>query len=309
MKFAWFIVFLCIVAGCDREREERTISIAVSLAGSQIVTTTQHLQGIIDAADNELVELSWRAAWSDHEMQKRQIDTLLAKDHDIIAVEITDPRKAEEILGKIKQSGVPVIGFNRLAPGFQYDLIVSPDYRTIGRELAEIVIEKYDEEKKNLLLLHGLLFNDQESIFMEGFLNAIETADHFAITMIEAFHVDNGPSGRIEIPGYDQELLQNIDIAIATNSHLTRTLAVFMEKGNIEHRKPLIAGFGERGILMRIGYDNLLLVDHQTYTAGTRLIESAAGFVRGEFRHLNGPVIRIGEHLMPVIYTPHIITQ
>ncbi len=308
MKFVWFILFLCIATGCDREHEERPIRIAVSLAGIDGLTTTQQIEGMNNAAENVNVEITWRTAFSDHELQKRQIDTLLAKDHDIIAVEVADPRKSDEIFGKIRQSGLPVIGFNRLAPGFQYDLIVSPEYKTIGRELTEILIEKYDDGKKNVLLLHGLLLNDQESLFMEGFLNAIETADHFAITMVEAFHVENGLTGRIEIPDFNKELLRITDIVVTTNWYNAFSAAVGLlntDQEGIEHRSPVIAGFGDREVLTTIGYDNLLLIDLQPYTAGIRLIDSAAGFVRGEFRHYDGPVIRIGEHLMPVVYTPH----
>lgn len=308
MKFVWLIVFLCIIAGCDREREERPIRVAVSLGGTDVLTTTKHIQGMTEAAENAHVDITWRTAFSDYALQKRQIDTLLAKNHDIIAVEVADPRKADEIFGRIKRSGLPVIGFNRLAPGFQYNLIVSPDYRTIGRELAEIISERYGNGKKNVLLLHGLLFNDQESIFIEGFLDALEQFDNFTVTKFEAFHVDNGPTGRIEIPDFNKELLRKADIVVATNWYNAFYWAVGllnMDQESIGHRSPVIAGFGERDILTIIGYDNLLLVELHPYTMGLRLIESVNDYVRGEFRHPDRSVIRIGDHMIPVVYTPH----
>ena len=311
MKFAWFIVFLCIIAGCDREREERPVRIAVSLGGTDVLTETKHTQGMTEAAENAKVDITWRTAHGDYALQKRQIDTLLAKDHDIIVVEVVDPRKADEIFGRIKRSGLPVIGFNRLAPGFQYDLIVSPDYRTIGRELAEIIGERYGNGKKNVLLLHGLLFNDRESIFIEGFLDALEQFDDFTVTKFEAVHLDNGSTGRIEVPGFkNAAVLHNIDIAIATNSFLTRFVGMgikLMDAEGTEHRTPFIVGFDEKDLFtfLNIEYNNLLVIDRLTYDAGIQLINAAYDYARGEFRHPDGSVIRIGDHMIPVMYTPH----
>ncbi len=311
MKYMWIIVIVLLTSGCDRDREERTVHIAVSLAGTDIITLTKHIQGITDAAEDENITVTWRTAMMDQELQRRQLDTLLAEVPDIIVVEIADARKADELFVKIKQSGLPVVGFNRLAPGFQYDLIVRPDYKSIGHEIAEIVIEKYDRRKKNVLLLHGLLFNDQESIFIERFLNSIEQFDNFDVKKVEAVHIDNGPTGHIDIPDIDV-LLKNMDIAIATNPFLTRSLIagiMFMDKEGVEHRAPLIAGFDEREIFTfaKIEYDNLLLIDRQPYNAGIRLIDAAADYARGAFRHLDGPVIRIGAYVIPVIYTPHTV--
>jgi len=293
MRYVWFSVIILLTMGCDREREERTIHIAVSLAGTDAYASTKHIQAITDAAENGNIDVSWRIAQWDHELQNRQIDTLLAEGPDIIAVEITDPRRADEILGQIQQQGIPVVGFNRLAPSFQYDLIVGPDYHGIGNELAKALIDRYDSREINVLLFHGSLFGDRDSLIVESFISAIEKYDNFTVQKKEIVQ---------------RELLQDSDAAIAIDPLLTRRLVqsiTEMDEAGMEHRSPFIAGIGEKESFTMIDYDNLLLIDRQPYTAGTLLVNAASDYARGEFRHLEGPVVQVGEYMMPVVYTPY----
>lgn len=293
MRYVWFSIIILLTIGCDREREERTIHMAVSLAGTDAYASTKYIQAITDAAEDGNIDVIWRIAQWDHELQNRQIDTLLAETPDIIAVEITDPRRADEILGPIQQQEIPVVGFNRLAPSFQYDLIVDPDYYEIGNELAEAVVERYDSREINILLLYGSLFSGQDSLIIESFLSVIEEYDNFTVQKKETVQ---------------KELLQDSDAAIAIDPLLTRRLVqsiTEMDEAGMEHRSPFIAGIGEKESFTMIDYDNLLLIDRQPYTAGTLLVNAASDYARGEFRHLEGPVIQVGEYMMPVVYTPY----
>ena len=293
MRYVWFSIIILLTIGCDREREERTVHIAVSLAGTDAYASTKHIQAITDAAEDGNIDVIWRIAQWDHELQNRQIDTLFAEMPDIIAVEITDPRRADEILGPIQQQEIPVVGFNRLAPSFQYDLIVSPDYYEIGNELAEAVVERYDSREINILLLYGSVFSGQDSLIIESFLSVIEEYDNFTVQKKETVQ---------------KELLQDSNAAIAIDPLLTRRLVqsiTEMDEAGMEHRSPFIAGIGEKESFTMIDYDNLLLIDRQQYTAGTLLVNAASDYARGEFRHLEGPVIQVGEYMMPVVYTPY----
>ncbi len=311
MKYIWFFLSLLILLGCEREREERTIHIAVSLAGSDAISSVKHIQGITDAAENENIELSWRTARWDYELQYRHIDTLLADDPDIIVIEIANPHKSNKIFERIEQQRIPVIGFNRLATAFQYDLVVNPDYQTIGVELAEAIIDTYDSQDTNVLFLHDLLFGDHGKSIVESFLSTIENHSNFKIKTVEASHQNEGPDIGIELPDITEQL-QKADAAIATNPHLTRSLAQeikMMDEAGIEHKSPLIAGIGGDETSIMIDYDNLLLIDRQPYTAGIYLIDAASDYIRGEFRHLEGPVLRIGDYIIPVVYTQHRIIR
>ncbi len=293
MRYVWFSIIILLTIGCDREREERTVHIAVSLAGTDAYASTKYIQAITDAAEDGNIDVIWRIAQWDHELQNRQIDTLFAEMPDIIAVEITDPRRADEILGPIQQQEIPVVGFNRLAPSFQYDLIVSPDYYEIGNELAEAVVERYDSREINILLLYGSVFSGQDSLIIESFLSVIEEYDNFTVQKKETVQ---------------KELLQDSNAAIAIDPLLTRRLVqsiTEMDEAGMEHRSPFIAGIGEKESFTMIDYDNLLLIDRQQYTAGTLLVNAASDYARGEFRHLEGPVIQVGEYMMPVVYTPY----
>ncbi len=293
MRYVWFSIIILLTIGCDREREERTIHMAVSLAGTDAYASTKYIQAITDAAEDGNIDVIWRIAQWDHELQNRQIDTLFAEMPDIIAVEITDPRRADEILGPIQQQEIPVVGFNRLAPSFQYDLIVSPDYYEIGNELAEAVVERYDSREINILLLYGSVFSGQDSLIIESFLSVIEEYDNFTVQKKETVQ---------------KELLQDSNAAIAIDPLLTRRLVqsiTEMDEAGMEHRSPFIAGIGEKESFTMIDYDNLLLIDRQQYTAGTLLVNAASDYARGEFRHLEGPVIQVGEYMMPVVYTPY----
>lgn len=302
MKYVWFIIILVLFTGCERDREERTVYVAVSLAGTDPITAAHYVEGISDAAGNGKITVDWRNAMMNPDLQKRQIDTLIAEEPDIIAVEITGPPVTGELLHNVKREGIPVIGFNRLVPGYPYDLIISSDYKAIGSELASIITEKYGSDETNILILHGILSAGQESVLIEKFLDETDAFDNFNVTMFEQ-------TERVDVPGLQLRLRQ-ADIVVAANYVLTRRLVAEIlspDNKSIEHRSPLIIGFGERELFAasEIGYDNLILIDRQPYTAAARLIDAAAGYARGAFRHHDGPVIRIGEYMIPVIYTPH----
>lgn len=301
MKYVWFFIIVIVFAGCERDREEREIHIAVSLAGADQFTSMQHLKGLQDAAGGENITVSWRLAMMDADMQSRQLDTLLAGNPDIIAVSIADPRRPDDIIGKLKTAEIPVVGFNRLVPKFQYDLVVTPNYRSMGKDIAQQIINRDEPDIKNILLLHGLLTGVQDSLIVNSFLNTIEQYERYAVRVIEAEHPKGNLRGSIHIPG-------DTDVIVAVNPYLTGTVSDIIkdsDEDGSDHTSPIIIGVGEPEMYLGIESDKLFLVSRQPYDGAIRLVDAAADYVRGRFRHDSEDVMQIGDYIYPVVYTPH----
>jgi len=298
MRKIIFLLGFLFFAGCNGDREPEPVTIAVSLAGEALFTATQYYQGIDEALQNRSDTVAIRTAMIDHKLQSRHIDTLLTLDPDVFVIEITDQQKGDELIAKIKNANVPVIGFNRLAKNQNYDLIITPDYKSIAQSMAEKTAEYANGNNQKIIMLHDPEFGAQNSLIVDTYLASLKDFDNLTFSTHEVNYTITDDRHKIEIP---ETTLDDADIIVCSTPSLTSYIAT-----SYHNAKPsLLVGFGTRETFEEFGHINALLFDLQPFDTGVRIAESAIRYTRGEFRHYDGNVFQFGENIFPVVYTPH----
>jgi hypothetical protein len=290
MKYLLILAGILFMAGCTGDREDGEIKIAVSFAGDHPLSTAQYYQGIEDIKRHDNVSVTVRSAFMNHEMQMRQIDTLLADEPDIVVLEVVDPNSGTQIISRIRTAGVPVIGYNRLATG-TYDLIVTPDYKSIARKTAEMIIRQLGTGNRTVLLVRDQYFGPQDSIFAYTIAATLEDPGNVAVMHVHIADIEM----QFSPP----------DAVVCTTPESLRYL---VSSHTLMPDKLLLIGPAQYELLDEPISVTLMLIDIRPYDSGARIVEAAAGYARGAFRHQHVDVIRIGDALMPVVYTPHRIT-
>jgi DNA-binding LacI/PurR family transcriptional regulator len=290
MKYVLTLFGILFIAGCTVDREEREIKIAISFAGDHPITIAQYYQGIEDITRDYKVSVTVQSALMNHELQQRQIDTLLTDNPSVVALEVVDPHRGEQLISRIEAAGVPVIGFNRLAAG-TYDLVVTPDYKTIARETAEMMIRQLGTGDRTVVLVRDQYFGPQDSLFAYTIAAILEDPGNFTVR-------------HMHISDIEMQFLPP-DAVVCTTPESLRYLVSSRAR---MPDKLLLIGPAQYELLDDPVSVTLMLIDIRPYDAGARIVESAAGYARGAFRHRHTDVIRVGDELFPVVYTPHRIT-
>lgn len=132
------------VAGCMPMAEERQgqavseiakIKIGVCIYDYKDTYITSVRQAIQTAAKTENVELTVNDSKNDQETQNGQIDALIQKGVDVLAVNIVDITQASAVIDKASSAGIPVVFFNREPK--TADIKAYSDARFIGTKPEE----------------------------------------------------------------------------------------------------------------------------------------------------------------------------
>lgn len=110
----------------------------------------QHIESV---AKEKNVELMMNDSQNDQSKQNDQVDIMLAKGVDVLAINLVDPAAAKTIISKAKKEGIPVIFFNK-EPS-QEDMMSYEQAYFVGTNSAESgviqgeVISKHWKKNKN----------------------------------------------------------------------------------------------------------------------------------------------------------------
>jgi DNA-binding LacI/PurR family transcriptional regulator len=310
-RYLYLVISVVLFAGCTAEREQKTVHVAVLLSGWDRSATNQYVQAMDLSANVFGTEVTWRAAGLDPVLQRRQLDTLLALQPDVVVFEPADPHTAGESISRIERAGVPVIGFNRPVLHRPYDLFITPDYKSIAREMADTVREHLGREGGSVLFVHDAETGIQDSLMLRTFLNALDGFVDIRIDVEELLPEGNGPTGGYRIPD-PEALVSSADIIVCSHTGLTAVLTDALSAYRTARPNgtvPLLIGIGDEIAIAESGEIRLILFDLLSYDTGKRVLEIAAQYARGGYRHHTGPVYRSSEYMFPVVYTPYRVAR
>jgi hypothetical protein len=305
-RYLYPVLFIVLLAGCTGEREEKTVHVAVLLSGADRSAANQYVRAMDLSANAFGTEVTWRVAGLDPSLQRRQLDTLLTLQPDVVVFEPADPHTAGELIARTERAGVPVIGFNRPVSQRPYDLFITPDYKSIAREMADTVREHLGREGGSVLFVHDAESGIQDSLMLRAFLDALDGYVDIRIDVEELFG-GNDPTGRYRISD-PEALVSSADIIVCSHAGLTGVLTDALSSFRTVQPSgitPLLIGIGDEAAIAELGEIRLLLFDLLSFDTGKRVLETAAHYARGGYRHYTGPVYRSSEYMFPVVYTPY----
>ena len=140
---------LGVLAGCGsqeekqeeprQEEEEDRIRIGLSFDTFVLERWQRDRDAFVARASELGAEVNVQNANGDVEEQIAQIEYLIEKDVDVIAVIAVDSRGLSDVVAKAKRAGIRVIAYDRLLTDAGVDLYISFDNERIGQMMAECI--------------------------------------------------------------------------------------------------------------------------------------------------------------------------
>ncbi len=121
-------------------------------------------------------EVNVQNANGDVEEQIRQINYFIDNDVDVIVVVATDATALTDVISKAKAKGIKIISYDRLILNSDTDLYISFDNGTVGKYMAEKIIEDMPDGG-NILKIKGPDKDYNVKLVNDGFDKTIEGHD------------------------------------------------------------------------------------------------------------------------------------
>lgn len=168
------------------ETENNKIKIGLSF-DSFVIERWQREKDIFVSRAQELgAEVNVQDANGDINEQISQIDYLIKKKMDVIAVVPIDAKALDTVIKKAKKAGIKIIAYDRIVANANVDLYISFDNRRVGELMAQSLIDSVPK-KGNILMIGGPLTDNNVVQITEGFQTVINKSD---LNLIDKVHVD-----------------------------------------------------------------------------------------------------------------------
>jgi len=185
------LLLTLVMVGCGSEKAEKKEDILIGLSlDSIVVERWQRELEILVATVNELgAEIDVQIANEDIDKQNEQIKYLIEQDVDVLIIVPNDARAFYDVISEAERNGIEVIAYDRLIMHPDVDLYVSFDNVSIGKGIAEKLMDTLslktetglaqpaDEEEAanvyNLLIINGDPKDNNSKLLNQGFYEGI----------------------------------------------------------------------------------------------------------------------------------------
>lgn len=185
-----------------------------------------------------------------------------------------------QLLAQLKEEGAKIVTIDTDLPGSYSDAYIGVDNEQIGKELAEFLVQNYDDRKIVLLSYDGTMAKNLESR-LEGVVQTLES--HGLQDKIESLVLPSGSDNIMsQLQSYfeeEQEPVWILSVASLQTLYTARTIAAL----DLTDRVQLV-GFGETEEAMRYVEDDVIkaLVIQDTRTMGKLAVQAMAQLLSKE---------------------------
>ena len=204
---------LGVLAGCGsqeekqeeprQEEEEDRIRIGLSFDTFVLERWQRDRDAFVARASELGAEVNVQNANGDVEEQIAQIEYLIEKDVDVIAVIAVDSRGLSDVVAKAKRAGIRVIAYDRLLTDAGVDLYISFDNERIGQMMAECIAANTPAGGK-VFMMCGSPEDNNVSLVEKGFYSVMDKTD---LEIVRTAYADNwlGEMGYAAVSGFLDE--------------------------------------------------------------------------------------------------------
>ena len=188
---------LGVLAGCGsqeekqeeprQEEEEDRIRIGLSFDTFVLERWQRDRDAFVARASELGAEVNVQNANGDVEEQIAQIEYLIEKDVDVIAVIAVDSRGLSDVVAKAKRAGIRVIAYDRLLTDAGVDLYISFDNERIGQMMAECIAANTPAGGK-VFMMCGSPEDNNVSLVEKGFYSVMDKTD---LEIVGTAYADN----------------------------------------------------------------------------------------------------------------------
>ncbi|MBD1998108.1 sugar ABC transporter substrate-binding protein [Leptolyngbya sp. FACHB-541] len=254
--------------------------------------------------------------------QQNQADAALTKGACILVVDPNDSEQAAVIVQQAKQSGVPVIAYDRLIQDPDLAYYVSFDNKRVGELQGQYIVDQLNagnfglQEGANLVMINGSQTDNNALLFREGAVEKLQPlVDSGDLNLVFDQYTPNWDNARAQslMEGVLTKEENNVQIAYVANDGMANTVIAALRTQDL-NGKVLVTG--QDATLT--GIQNILTGD-QAMTIYKPIIEEAratarlvAALSKGEDTDsiVNGTTEVIGGAQIPsVLATPVIVDR
>ena len=200
---------LGVLAGCGsqeekqeeprQEEEEDRIRIGLSFDTFVLERWQRDRDAFVARASELGAEVNVQNANGDVEEQIAQIEYLIEKNVDVIAVIAVDSRGLSDVVAKAKREGIRVIAYDRLLTDAGVDLYISFDNERIGQMMAECIAANTPAGGK-VFMMCGSPEDNNVSLVEKGFYSVMDKTD---LEIVGTAYADNwlGEMGYAAVSG------------------------------------------------------------------------------------------------------------
>ena len=204
---------LGVLAGCGsqeekqeeprQEEEEDRIRIGLSFDTFVLERWQRDRDAFVARASELGAEVNVQNANGDVEEQIAQIEYLIEKNVDVIAVIAVDSRGLSDVVAKAKRAGIRVIAYDRLLTDAGVDLYISFDNERIGQMMAECIAANTPAGGK-VFMMCGSPEDNNVSLVEKGFYSVMDKTD---LEIVGTAYADNwlGEMGYAAVSGFLDE--------------------------------------------------------------------------------------------------------
>lgn len=254
--------------------------------------------------------------------QQNQAEAALTKGACILVVDPNDSEQAAVIVQQAKQSGVPVIAYDRLIQDPDLAYYVSFDNERVGELQGQYIVDQFQagnlglEKGANLVMINGAQTDNNALLFRQGALKALQPlVDSGDLNLVFDQYTPNWDNARAQslMEGVLTKESNNVDIAYVANDGMANTVIAALRTQGLNGE---VLVTGQDATLT--GIQNILSGD-QTMTVYKPIIEEArataelvAALSKGEDTSaiVNGETeLQDGTQIPSVLATPIVVDQ
>lgn len=188
MRRRWLVVALVAalgVTGCGKDTEPGTPSggrtIALFLPESKTTRYEAFDRPIFEAKVKALCadcKLLYFNADQDAAKQQQQVETALAQGANVLVLDAVDAAAVAPLVNQAKQKKVPVIAYDRLISGIEYEYYVSFNNVRVGEMQGQALLDalnaKGTKDKGQIVMIHGAPTDPSSADYKKGAHNILD---------------------------------------------------------------------------------------------------------------------------------------
>lgn len=219
---------LAMLLGCSPAQEQsalqspqpKQLCIGLSMATLQEERWAKDRDIFVAKAKQAGTTVIVQNADNDADEQLRQVEYLLQQNIDVLVIIPQDAAKSQQSVQAAHRRNVPVLSYDRLVLNANVDAYVSFDGVSVGRKMAESLLNVVP--RGNYLIINGSTLDHNSTLFREGYMAALKPRiENGAVHILEETWAKDWR--REEAYAFVQAALQKyekIDAIIAANDSL-----------------------------------------------------------------------------------------